>query len=95
MIVTFETEKDSYSSLSAARYGVTIENTSNKTVVNISAKCDFESIQPIDANSVLEIDGVSLNAVESYSFTFYATVHRQADFYEQWNYYCRICGVRI
>ena len=72
--VTFETEKDSYSSLSTARYDVTIENTSNKTVENISAKCGLDSIQPIDANIVLEIDCVSLKAGESYSFTFYATV---------------------
>lgn len=72
--VTFDTEKDSYGSLSTARYDVTIENTSNKTVENISAKCGLDSIQPIDANSVLEIDAVDLKAGESCSFTFYATV---------------------
>jgi len=64
-----------YSKLAIATFTVKITNISNETVDNISAKAMFTDLMPTGRESVLAIDGTSLEPNQSTEFTYRATLN--------------------
>ena len=72
VIVT--TNKTDYGKFDIAEFTVTVTNTSDETVENISAEAIFNDLDPVGKKSETSKEVGSLNAGESFSFSYKATL---------------------
>lgn len=70
--LTVETDKSKYSSISTAKYIITIKNNGEKPVDKISSVSDFNDLQPISGD--LYIKDKNLNPGESLTYSYSATI---------------------
>ena len=69
------TDKSSYGAINIATFNVKITNTSEKTIENISAEAVFDELAPVGGNSETKKEVQNLQAGESISFNYRATVN--------------------
>ncbi len=69
------TDKSSYSAFGIAKITVTVTNTSDEAIENISAEAIFEQLAPVDKSSETYKEVYSLESGESFEFTYKATVN--------------------
>lgn len=72
--IEFTTDRNSYSSLSTAKFTVKITNVSEKKVDGISTQSEFKDVQVVGSGNTLFVDGKSLESGESMEYTYSATV---------------------
>lgn len=84
LTVEVTTNKSAYCTLETAVFTVKITNVSSNTVNNISSESSFTDVLPIWSSSVLGVNGKSLPAGESISYSYGATAN-----YTKLNVYMR------
>ena len=75
--ITVETDKDSYKSFGAANITVTVTNTSNEDIQNVSAEAVFDDLTPVGRNSKTTAEAATLKAGESLSFSYKAMLNQE------------------
>lgn len=78
LAVTMTANKDSYSTLGVATVTVTVSNTSQTPVANVSAAAIFDELAPVGRKSEVQKEAATLGAGESLSFTYQATLNKNA-----------------
>lgn len=73
--IRIESSKSSYSTFDTATFTVTVSNVSGKTVENISAVAIFDELVPVGKKSETKKEVSSLNANESFTFSFNAMIN--------------------
>lgn len=75
--ITVKTDKDSYKSFSAAKITVTVTNTSNEDIQNLSAEAVFDDLTPVGRKSQTTAEAKTLKAGESLSFSYKAILNQE------------------